>query len=100
MLPVWLNNNGEDAGMSLEEAARHPKVLAEIQRSVDRANAKVSRAESIRKFVVLPTQFTEQSGHLTPKLSIKRDVILRDFAMEIEEIYSGSNSTEGISLAG
>lgn len=98
MLPVWLNNNAEDAGMSIAQAAKNPKVLAEIQKSVDRANAKVSRAESIRKFIVLPTQFTEASGHLTPKLSIKRDVILRDFALEIESMYDDTESTEGISV--
>lgn len=98
MLPVWLNNNGEDAGMSVAQAAKNPKVLAEIQKSVDRANSKVSRAESIRKFIVLPSQFSEASGHLTPKLSIKRDVILRDFALEIESMYDKNESTEGISV--
>jgi long-chain acyl-CoA synthetase len=100
MLPVWLNNNGEDAGMSVLEASKHPKVLREIQQSVDQANAGVSRAESIRKFVILPTQFTEESGHLTPKLSIKRDVILRDFALEINAIYDANQNTEGISVTG
>lgn len=100
MLPVWLNNNSEDAGMSLADAAQHPKVLAEIQRSVDQANKGVSRAESIRKFVILPSQFTEESGHLTPKLSIKRDVVLRDYAAEIEEMYSSTDQTEGISVTG
>lgn len=86
--------------MSVAEAAKNPKVLAEIQKSVDRANSKVSRAESIRKFVILPTQFTEESGHLTPKLSIKRDNILRDYALEIEAIYDSNDSTEGISVTG
>ncbi len=100
MLPVWLNNNGEDAGMSVLEASKHPKVLREIQQSVDQANAGVSRAESIRKFVILPAQFTEESGHLTPKLSIKRDVILRDFALEINAIYDANQNTEGISVTG
>lgn len=100
MMPVWLNNNGEDAAMSVAEAAKNPKVLAEIQKSVDRANSKVSRAESIRKFVILPTQFTEENGHLTPKLSIKRDNILRDYALEIEAIYDSNDSTEGISVTG
>jgi len=100
MLPVWLSNNSEDAGMSVAEAAKLPKVLAEIQRSVDQANTLVSRAESIRKFVILPTQFTEESGHLTPKLSIKRDVVLRDFASDIEAMYSASDQTEGISVTG
>ncbi len=98
MLPVWLSNNGLDRSMPLEEAARHPAVLAELQRAVDAANAQVSRAESIRKFVVLPTDFTEQSGHLTPKLSIKRNEILKDFADQIEDLYSSSPSTEGFSL--
>lgn len=99
MLPVWLNNHGEDAGMSIAQAAKNTKVLAEIQKSVDRANSKVSRAESIRKFLVLPVQFTESNGHLTPKMSIKRDVILRDFALEIEGMYDKTESTEGISVS-
>ncbi len=98
MLPVWLNNNGEAGDMSLAEAARNPKVIAEVQRAIDGANAKVSRAESIRKFKILDIEFTEASGHLTPKLSIKRNVILKDFAPVIEELYSGAPVTEGISL--
>jgi len=100
MLPVWLNNNGEDATQTLGEASRNPKVLAEIQRAVDAANATVSRAESIRKFVVLPADLTEASGHLTPKLSIKRNVILSDFSHVIEDMYSGAPATEGISTVG
>ncbi|MBK4347739.1 AMP-dependent synthetase/ligase [Lacisediminihabitans changchengi] len=100
MLPVWLNNNGEDATQSISEASRNPKVLDEIQRAVDAANATVSRAESIRKFVVLTEDLTEASGHLTPKLSIKRNVILKDFSQVIEEMYSGATATEGISTVG
>ena len=98
MLPVWLNNNGEAGDMSLTEAARNPKVIAEVQRAIDSANAKVSRAESIRKFKILDIEFTEASGHLTPKMSIKRNVIVQDFAPVIEELYSGAPVTEGISL--
>jgi long-chain acyl-CoA synthetase len=97
MLPAWLENNGQDKTMSLEEAAVNPVVLAEVQRAVDVANASVSRAESVRKFVVLPTELTEASGHLTPKLSIKRSVILKDFADAIDSIYSAA-PTQGISL--
>ncbi|WAB83544.1 AMP-dependent synthetase/ligase [Microcella daejeonensis] len=100
MLPVWLNNNGEEATMSLDAAARHPKVLAEVQRAVDVANARVSRAESIRKFTILATEFTEASGHLTPKMSIKRNVITADFASVIEGMYAGAPQTQGISLQG
>jgi long-chain acyl-CoA synthetase len=98
MLPVWLNNNGEDAGMSLEEATTNPAVLAEVQRAIDAANENVSRAESIRKFTILPLELTEASGHLTPKMSIKRNVILEDFADTIESMYSGAPATEGHSI--
>ncbi|MCX7521493.1 AMP-dependent synthetase/ligase [Microbacterium sp. STN6] len=98
MLPVWLNNNGEDAGMTVAEASVNPAVIAEIQRAVDVANSTVSRAESIRKFVVLATELTEDSGHLTPKLSIKRNVILKDFADVIEGMYQTTPATQGISL--
>jgi long-chain acyl-CoA synthetase len=96
MLPVWLNNNGEAADQTLAEASVNPKVVAEVQRAVDAANATVSRAESIRKFQILATDLTEASGHLTPKLSIKRNVILADFADVIERMYTGTPVTEGI----
>ena len=96
MLPVWLNNNGEDATMSVAEATQHPKVIAEVQKAVDAANSTVSRAESIRKFVILPIEWTEESGHLTPKFSIKRNVILKDFSNDIEALYQGAPATEGI----
>lgn len=98
MLPVWLNNNGEAGDMSLEEAVSNPKVVAEVQKAVDAANERVSRAESIRKFVILPVEFTEASGHLTPKMSIKREPILSDFAAQIEGMYD-QTPTQGQSLA-
>jgi long-chain acyl-CoA synthetase len=98
MLPTWLANNGVQGTLSLAEAAEHPVVLAEVQRAIDAANALVSRAESIRKFAILPIELTEQSGHLTPKLSIKRDVILKDFAKEIAAMYDGAPATQGTSL--
>ncbi len=98
MLPTWLKNNGLDESMSVDVAAKNPKVLAEVQKAVDAANTTVSRAESIRKFVILDAELTEASGHLTPKLSIKRNVILKDFAGEIEGMYNGAPATEGVSL--
>ena len=97
MLPPWLNSNGEDANMSLEEAAANPTVIAEVQRAVDAANARVSRAESIRKFTILATEFTEGSGHLTPKMSLKRGPIMSDFAAQIEAMYE-QPATKGESL--
>ena len=98
MLPAWLNNNGLDGSMSVETAAADPRVLAEVQRAVDAANAHVSRAESIRKFVILDAELTEASGHLTPKMSIKRNVILKDFSDVIEGMYTSEPATEGVSL--
>jgi long-chain acyl-CoA synthetase len=98
MLPSWLKNNGEDPTLSLESACSNPKVVAEVQRAVDAANSHVSRAESIRKFVILPLELSEASGHLTPKLSIKRSVILNDFADSIEGMYEEAPSTKGESL--
>ena len=97
MIGTWLGNNGQDASLSLDQATKNPAVLAEIQRAIDAANTRVSRAESIRKFVVLPTEFTEASGHLTPKLSIKRHVILKDFAPDIDKLYADA-PTQGIPL--
>lgn len=83
--------------MSLE-ASRHPKVLEEVQRAVDHGNEYVSRAESIRKFVILPTEFIEANGHLTPKMSIKRGNILRDFAGEIAKIYGDNPQTVAVDV--
>jgi len=86
MLPAWLKNHGEDPEMTLAEASVNQKVMAEVQHAVDTANSRVSRAESIRKFQILATDLTEASGHLTPKMSIKRNVIIEDFADVIEDL--------------
>ncbi len=99
MLPAWLSNNNLPADMSLADAAKNDAVRAEVQRAIDIANKSVSRAESIRKFTILPTEWTEGSGHLTPKMSIKRNVILEDFAGEVEEIYAVPVNTTNVSLS-
>jgi long-chain acyl-CoA synthetase len=99
MLPIWLANNGADKNLSVADAAKSPIVLAEIQRSIDRVNKNFSKAESIRKFVVLTQELSEESGHLTPSLKIKRDVVLRDFAPSVQEIYeTGPQTLEGGAL--
>lgn len=99
MLPAWLTNNSLPADMSLEDAAKNDAVRAEVQRAIDHANKFVSRAESIRKFTILPSEWTEASGHLTPKMSIKRNVILADFASDIDELYAVPVSTSNVSLS-
>lgn len=99
MLPAWLSNNNLPGDMPLADAAKNDAVRAEVQRAIDIANKNVSRAESIRKFTILPTEWTESSGHLTPKMSIKRNVILEDFAGDIEEIYTVPVNTTNVSLS-
>ncbi|WEK60182.1 MAG: long-chain fatty acid--CoA ligase [Candidatus Microbacterium colombiense] len=100
MLPTWLANNGLSAEMSLVDAARNDAVRAEVQRAVDTANTRVSRAESIRKFTILDSEWTEASGHLTPKLSIKRNVIMSDFADEISALYDEPVATTNVAIGG
>ncbi|MET9108812.1 AMP-dependent synthetase/ligase [Streptomyces zhihengii] len=75
------------AGVPLAEIVRDEELLAALQRAVDEANRLVSRAESIRRFTVLTSDFTEESGHLTPSLKLKRADIARDFAADIESLY-------------
>lgn len=96
MLPTWLGNNNLDRSMSVAVAAKHPEVIAEVQRAIDRANATVSRAESIRSFIILDTDFSEASGHLTPKMSIKRANILADFHDVVEAMYGENPATGSI----
>ncbi|MFJ2498183.1 AMP-dependent synthetase/ligase [Streptomyces sp. NPDC087539] len=71
----------------IRELVDDDELRTALRRAVDEANRLVSRAESIREFAVLPVDFTEESGHLTPSLKLKRDVIARDFAEEIEALY-------------
>ncbi len=93
MVPIWLGNNGGDSSMSLHEAAKSPLVLNEIQKAIDIVNQLVSKAESIRKFAIIDTDLSEASGHLTPSLKIKRNVVMKDFADVVEEIYGSGRST-------
>ena len=88
MLPIWLANHGGDNTMSISEAAKSPLVIAAVQKAIDQANTLVSRAESIRKFVIIESELTEGSGHLTPSLKLKRNVVMKDFAWAVDEIYS------------
>ena len=88
MLGTWLGARGRTT-LTVATATTDPEVLAAVQQAVDDANLAVSKAESIRSFVLLDTDFTEAGGHLTPKLSIKRAVVTAEFAEAIERIYSG-----------
>src|SRR5699024_8207142 len=88
MLGTWLANNSLPE-MTVAEAARNEEVRAELQSVVDSANRSVSRAESIRAFEIIDSDFTEENGYLTPSLKLKRNVVVKDLAPVIEKIYSG-----------
>ena len=88
MLPIWLNNKGIEP-MTVAEAASHPEIRASLSRAIERANEGVSRAESIRKFDVLTTDFTEANGLLTPSLKLKRAQTLKRYAANIDALYGG-----------
>ncbi|MGC5345906.1 AMP-dependent synthetase/ligase [Streptomyces sp. DT171] len=88
-LTRWADEHGKPAGSTAAALRDDPELLAEVQRAVDDGNAAVSKAESVRKFRVLSAQFTEEAGHITPSLKLKRNVVAKDFADEVESIYRG-----------
>lgn len=87
MLPTWLANHKLPA-MDLTQAAQNEHIKASIGAAISRANREVSQAESIRKFTILTSDFTEENGLLTPSLKVKRSKIIARFSDEISKIYA------------
>jgi long-chain acyl-CoA synthetase len=87
-LDHWKQQHGKPASATPADLATDTDLLAELQTAVDDANKAVSRAESIRKFVVLPVDFTTDNGYITPSLKVKRAVVAKDFAADIEALYT------------
>ena len=83
----WAVANKKE-GASIADLAKDSTLQAVIQTAVDETNKAVSRAESIRKFIILPVDFTIAGGHLTAKLSVKRHVVSQQFAREIDELIA------------
>ncbi|HEX7739592.1 MAG TPA: AMP-dependent synthetase/ligase [Marmoricola sp.] len=83
--PSWLTQHGKSG--TIADHLEDPDLLADVQAAVDDANAAVSKAESIRKFAVLPVSWTEEGGQLTPSLKLKRNVVMRECADEVEQLY-------------
>jgi long-chain acyl-CoA synthetase len=81
----WRQQHHRPEGADL---AGDPELIADIQRAVDDANQAVSRAESIRSFRILASDFTEANGYLTPSLKVKRNVVIADCAGDIDAIYA------------
>jgi long-chain acyl-CoA synthetase len=88
MLPHWLQQHGKPAGTAPADLREDPDLLADVQQAVDDANKAVSRAEAIRRFGVLGTDFTEAGGQLTPSLKLRRSVVAKECAADIEALYS------------
>ena len=89
-LALWLPAHGLSTETPVDRLATNAAVREEIQQYVDKANATVSRAESVRKFAVLGTQFTQENKCLTPSLKVVRPAVNRVFADVIDnEIYNG-----------
>ncbi|MDR1392505.1 MAG: AMP-dependent synthetase/ligase [Bifidobacteriaceae bacterium] len=86
MIPGWLANHGKGP-LTAEQARIDPDIRASLTRAVARTNEAVSRAESIREFRILATDFTEENGYLTPSLKVRREQVLQDFAAEVEALY-------------
>ncbi len=89
-LPTWAQQNGKPAGTPLAELLDDPQLRAEVQHAIDEANKAVSKAEAIKKFTILPEDWTESTGQLTPSLKLKRNVVMTECAGEIAELYAGS----------
>ncbi|WP_402464774.1 AMP-dependent synthetase/ligase [Isoptericola aurantiacus] len=85
-LPGWCSMHDKPE-LTVEQAASDPDVLAALDAAVTRANDAVSRAESIRKFSLLPEDLTVENGYLTPSLKVKRSLVLADYGEEIDALY-------------
>ncbi|HEY6493786.1 MAG TPA: AMP-binding protein [Trebonia sp.] len=85
--PSWARARGVRFD-SLADLAAHPEVLAEIERGVEEANSHLARPERVRRFTLLPAEWTAQSGELTPSMKRRRAVIIDRYAKEIEGLYS------------
>jgi long-chain acyl-CoA synthetase len=84
-LEFWRKQHGLAADA---DVTGNPELTADIQAAVDEANKAVSRAESIRRFSILPTDFTEANGYLTPSLKVRRNLVIKDFAADIDALYN------------
>ena len=83
--PAWAEAHGKSG--SIADHVDDPDLRAEIEAAVDDANSAVSQAESIRKFVILPDDWTEEGGQLTPSLKLKRSVVMREFREDVAALY-------------
>jgi long-chain acyl-CoA synthetase len=87
-LGPWKQRHGKPAGATVASLRDDPDLVGAVQAAIDDANQAVSRAESIRRFRILDEDFTQEAGQLSVKLGIRRSVLYKDFASDIEALYS------------
>jgi long-chain acyl-CoA synthetase len=89
--PAWRERAGKPEGSTLADLVDDPDLNAEVQNAIDDANKAVSKAEAIKKFTILPEDWTEATGQLTPSLKLKRNVVIAECASEISALYAGGS---------
>ncbi|MBF6210906.1 long-chain fatty acid--CoA ligase [Nocardia puris] len=87
-LPGWKERNGVAADTPIETLIENKALIAEVDAAVAETNKKVSHAEQIKKIRILPVDWTQETGELTPKMSLKRAVVMKQYASEVEKIYN------------
>ncbi len=86
--PAWLKQNGKPEGTTIASMTTDPALVAEVQKAVDEANKAVSNAEAIKKFTILQEDWTEEGGQLTPSMKLKRNVVMKEYASEVDALYA------------
>jgi long-chain acyl-CoA synthetase len=87
-LVPWKERNGKAAAMTIAELRTDPDLIAQIEAAVAEANRSVSHAEAIKKYVILGVDFSEEAGHMTPSLKVRRHAVIKDFEGEIDALYA------------
>ncbi|MFI9451168.1 AMP-dependent synthetase/ligase [Amycolatopsis sp. NPDC052450] len=85
--PSWKSQHGKPSDASVSDLADDAELRAEVQQAVDQANSAVSQAEAIKKFTILSKDFTEAGGEITPSLKLKRNIVNKNYATDIEALY-------------
>lgn len=87
-LPGWKERHAVAADLPMEQLVEHPELVAQVEAAVAEANKSVSRAEQIKKIRILTVDWTQETGELTPKMSLKRAVVMKKYGDEVEQIYA------------
>ena len=87
-LPGWKQRNNVAADIEIAQLVNHPLLITEVETAVADTNKKVSKSEQIKKINILTVDWTQETGELTPKMSLKRAVVMKQCADEVEKIYS------------